>query len=254
MNIDKQEENILLDLFRCCHDQKKWVDSERFIADHAESIDVIRRMVNRNLIIESTRNGTYHVSFGVFDLIDNSLFNKMMSDMQTIFYALKNHYIKNLQATYSVTDIAMDLDLEHDHLIECVLYLKEIVSINGSTDWFSPDADFTVSQSILDFKDFDDVIDRQTQFWAAHQEKRSEPKTMRSDQIDKMICQAVAKTLWDVYPEMNIADMCKHRAIQNYAGGKNYVSKTLRRWFQEIDLRDPKKKIGRPRKNNKLNQ
>jgi len=78
--------------------------------------------------------------------------------------------------------------------------------------------------------------------------QHSESKKLRANQIDKTVCQAVAKTLWDIDPSITIASMISHRAIQDYAGGTLYVKKTLRKWLSEVDPRDPKKKIGRPKK------
>jgi hypothetical protein len=65
--------------------------------------------------------------------------------------------------------------------------------------------------------------------------------------IDKSICQAVAKTLWDIYPKMTIEEMRDHKAIQLYGGGAQYsIDTTLRRWLREVDPRElktgPKKK------------
>lgn len=63
----------------------------------------------------------------------------------------------------------------------------------------------------------------------------------------KQQCQAVARSLWDIYPDMSIEDMTKHHAILEYSGGKYYSGKnTLRGWLSEVDPRSPKQKTGRP--------
>ena len=66
--------------------------------------------------------------------------------------------------------------------------------------------------------------------------------------IDKNACQAVAKALWDIDPNINIAQMTKHPSILNHAGGKNYKGKhTLRNWLYEIVPDHLKNRRGRPR-------
>lgn len=69
----------------------------------------------------------------------------------------------------------------------------------------------------------------------------------RPNQMDKLICQAIARTLWDIYPHMTIEDMRKHHAIQTYGNGKHYQGKnTLRDWLSEVDPRSTNEKTGRP--------
>lgn len=71
---------------------------------------------------------------------------------------------------------------------------------------------------------------------------------LRPSQFDKLVCQAIAKTLWDIYPTMTIAAMTKHQAVLEYGGGKLYKGKnTLRDWFSEVAPEDVKKP-GRPEK------
>lgn len=66
--------------------------------------------------------------------------------------------------------------------------------------------------------------------------------------IDKSICQAVAKTLWEIYPDMNITRMTKHPSILKYGGGSNYPGKnTLRDWLREVAPEHLKNKPGRPK-------
>lgn len=71
----------------------------------------------------------------------------------------------------------------------------------------------------------------------------------RSNQIDKFVCQAVSRTLWDIFPEMTIAAMCQHDAIQIYGNGKLYIGvHTLRDWISEVAPEHIKGKKGRPKK------
>lgn len=64
-----------------------------------------------------------------------------------------------------------------------------------------------------------------------------------------MICQAIARTLWDEYPEMTIEEMKKHKAIRIYGNGRAYSGKnTLRDWLSVVDPRASENKPGRRKK------
>ena len=78
----------------------------------------------------------------------------------------------------------------------------------------------------------------------------SQPEpTLRSLEIDKLVCQALARTLWDISPQMTIADMCKHEAVQHYGNGRLYKTEyTLRAWLSEVAPPEVKGKRGRPKK------
>lgn len=72
---------------------------------------------------------------------------------------------------------------------------------------------------------------------------------LRPSQTDKLVCQAIAKTLWDIHPKMTITAMKKQRAILIHGNGKLYQGKnTLRDWLSEIAPEDVKKP-GRPKSN-----
>lgn len=77
-----------------------------------------------------------------------------------------------------------------------------------------------------------------------------EPETkLRSNQLDRSVCQAIARTLWDIYPQMTIADMCKHEVIQRYGNGKLYKGEhTLRDWLSDVAPPEVKGKRGRRKK------
>lgn len=68
-----------------------------------------------------------------------------------------------------------------------------------------------------------------------------------AERIDKAACQAIARTLWDIYPKMTNEEMQYHKAIQSYGGGKGYpADTTLRRWLSDVDPREVKR--GRKKK------
>ncbi len=72
----------------------------------------------------------------------------------------------------------------------------------------------------------------------------------KNSKFDSMICQAIARTLWDVHPYLTIEDMKKHKAIQIYGNGRAYSGKnTLRDWLSPVDPRPPETKTGRKKKN-----
>ena len=72
---------------------------------------------------------------------------------------------------------------------------------------------------------------------------------LRQSQICKQVCQAVAKTLWSIYPDFTIEQIKSHHAIQEFAGGKVYNGKnTLRDWISEVDPRPAESKRGRKKR------
>jgi|SRR3569623_389820 len=81
--------------------------------------------------------------------------------------------------------------------------------------------------------------------------KASDPLSGRhaDNRLDKHACRAVAMTLWHMDPNMTIEAVTKHRGIQQFANGAQYGGRsTLREWIKDLDPRDPKKRIGRPKK------
>ncbi len=77
--------------------------------------------------------------------------------------------------------------------------------------------------------------------------QQSEQK-LRPNQINRLLCRAVAQTLWDLHPDMNITEMCKHKAIKQYGNGAPYLEKTVRSWISDLDPRPEEQKRGRPPK------
>ena len=70
----------------------------------------------------------------------------------------------------------------------------------------------------------------------------------RREQIDKQVCQGIARTLWDEHPDLTIQTLIKHPAIQRNGNGAQYKEKTLRGWLSEVDPRSAEAKTGRPPK------
>ena len=76
----------------------------------------------------------------------------------------------------------------------------------------------------------------------------NEDKKLRPNQIDKQLCQAVASTLWNEYPDLNIQQLINHPAIQRFANGAQYKERTLRDWVKAVDPRPKDARHGRPKK------
>lgn len=69
----------------------------------------------------------------------------------------------------------------------------------------------------------------------------------REEAIDKQLCQAIARTLWDIDPQIPPAHMIKHKAIQRYGNAAQYEDDdTIRGWIVEFDPLRKERKPGRP--------
>ncbi|WP_018985965.1 hypothetical protein [Methylophilus methylotrophus] len=65
---------------------------------------------------------------------------------------------------------------------------------------------------------------------------------------DRLVCQAIAKTYWDIDPKIHPAHMAKSRAINLYANGKHYKDEsTIKNWITEVDPLKGQRKAGRPK-------
>ena len=69
----------------------------------------------------------------------------------------------------------------------------------------------------------------------------------KEEETDRFLCQAIARTYWDIDPNIHPAHMAKARAILLYANGKQYKdSDTIKKWIAEVDPQKDQRKIGRP--------
>lgn len=72
---------------------------------------------------------------------------------------------------------------------------------------------------------------------------------IRDDRLDKLVCQAIARTLWQIDPNIHPAHMAKSKFIQRYGNGKLYTDEnTVKNWIAEVDPRKSERKTGRPLK------
>ena len=165
---------------------------------------------------------------------------------------IENHHIYN-----SKTDTFYENKAVHEKISDC--YEKEIFDKDFLDAIFIEDEDFVkwcaaknISLPKFWFPNgwnpinFQDHTPSDNQHDTDHAAASSNP---RSNQIDKIACQAIARTLWDIYPITTIADMCKHDAIQRYGNGRLYIgAHTLRDWLSEVAPANIKGKKGRPKK------
>lgn len=72
----------------------------------------------------------------------------------------------------------------------------------------------------------------------------------KNAKFDSMICQAIARTLWDEHPDLTIEELKQYRAIQIYGNARAYTGKnTVREWLSAVDTRSADAKSGRKKKN-----
>jgi hypothetical protein len=69
----------------------------------------------------------------------------------------------------------------------------------------------------------------------------------KEEAIDKQLCQAIARTLWDIDSQIHPAHMIKHKAIRRYGNAAAYKDEeTIRGWVAEVDPLKAQRKPGRP--------
>jgi hypothetical protein len=74
-------------------------------------------------------------------------------------------------------------------------------------------------------------------------------KRLSHSQRSRLMSRSIASDLWKNDNTLTIAEIERHDAIQNFAGGKHYSDKdTIRNWIKDLDPRDPATKAGRPSK------
>lgn len=74
-----------------------------------------------------------------------------------------------------------------------------------------------------------------------------------SEDQDKQLCQSIARTLWDIDPNIHPAHMAKSWAILKYGNGAHYKGgdgecETIKKWIREFDPKRSSRGDGRPRK------
>lgn len=171
--------------------------------------------------------------------------------------ALSNRGIENYGITNQKTGKNYNSEVVHDLISDC--YEKDIFNKEFLDAVYIEDEHFAkwcVNKNIplptFWFPNGWTVDDDEDAKTAGGNTSPENPPTitkLKESQIDKIVCQAIARTLWDIYPNMTIADMCKHDAIQRYGNGKLYIgAHTLRDWLSEVAPENIKGRKGRPKK------
>ncbi|TNC96555.1 MAG: hypothetical protein FD121_1091 [Gallionellaceae bacterium] len=58
----------------------------------------------------------------------------------------------------------------------------------------------------------------------------------KEEEVDRLLCQAIAGSLWMLDPNIHPAHMVKSKAIQHFGQGRSYKDlNTIKRWLAEVD-------------------
>ena len=245
MDIGDKERRLLVDLFNRCHEQNKWVSAKRFSVEHADALDIIENLKRKDLIHWDSGTDTYRIKIRVFLLIEDDLLNETLYVVERVFNALRDMYIEEPGRGGNIENLCMQLKLSREQLVEALLYLKEITPFSVSPDLESDDAVVIPSQAFVKYAGFNAIIDEQVGYLDSTSDLPEESKRLRSNQKAKLLSQAVAKTLWDIYPDMTIEAMCDHPSIQEYGAAKSYdKAKTVKKWLTEVAPEHVRKQTG----------
>lgn len=71
----------------------------------------------------------------------------------------------------------------------------------------------------------------------------------KEEETDRLLCQAVALTLWELDPNIHPAHMAKSKAVQRFGHGRFYKDlDTIKKWISEVDPLASQRNPGRPPK------
>jgi len=248
MKLNEIEKNLLIELFARCHEERKPISAKRFYADFNKHYSQIMEMITNGLIVGNPHDGTVRPSSWSTCLVDDKLVDSVVFNMSKLFYESRKHLIEHTNTPIALEDFANDCDLSVEDVVEAMLYLQdaEIINHNLTTPeknkWLIP------LTSILDFVDFDDLLENQKKQHAEDREAKEEPTKLRHNQLAKKIVQAIATMFWQIDRTFTITDIINSKPIQENADAARYSKKTLRRWVTEVDPRDANEKTGRPKR------
>ena len=80
--------------------------------------------------------------------------------------------------------------------------------------------------------------------------EKPEPSILRQSQVARVVCQQIARAMWQKDPQRRIADVIRDDLIQEYGGAKFYAEETVRTWINSAAPPEVRERRGRPRKNN----
>lgn len=86
-------------------------------------------------------------------------------------------------------------------------------------------------------------------FWVLTQVQANHAVTNRpKDELeDKAVCRALARTYWDIDPNIHPAHMAASKAIRKYANGDQYDEQTIKGWISDLDPLSKDRNKGRPK-------
>lgn len=89
-------------------------------------------------------------------------------------------------------------------------------------------------------------------FWV----KQRQPETItkanvtnrpKDEETDRILCQAIAATLWTIDPNIHPTHLAKSKVIQRFGQGRSYKDlNTIKKWIAEVDPLKNQRKPGRP--------
>ena len=69
----------------------------------------------------------------------------------------------------------------------------------------------------------------------------------KEEETDRLLCQAIAASLWELDPNIHPTHMAKSKVIQRYGQGRSYKDlNTIKKWIAEVDPLKSQRKSGRP--------
>lgn len=163
---------------------------------------------------------------------------------------LKMHdeYVENFEQCFR-NRIYNKSELEKTHLS---LYAVEDLCINYQIDppafWFNEKEILRIKKS-FEIEHEVESLNQQLENAGNDSNDKLFKGRHADSKLDKELCRAIAATLWSEYPEMTIAAITSHKAIQQYGNGAQYRDKdTIRNWIKDLDPRPENERRGRPKK------
>lgn len=89
-------------------------------------------------------------------------------------------------------------------------------------------------------------------FWVKQRQPETTTKANitnrpKEEETDRLLCQAIAATLWSLDPNIHPAHMAKSKVIQRYGQGRSYKDlNTIKKWIAEVDPLKNQRNSGRP--------
>lgn len=89
-------------------------------------------------------------------------------------------------------------------------------------------------------------------FWTKQREpvsviKANVTNRPKEEETDRLLCQAIAATLWELDPNIHPTHIAKSKVIQRFGQGRSYKElSTIKKWIADVDPLKNQRKSGRP--------